>query len=387
MSESQLPNLRKRRQNETSRSESERQKRSHQLNESHPPHTTTTATEDIGNSGAYSSNFQQTLIDGGIYPYGYRYPDGRAPPKPNNWDEINQRLMQPVPSLSPSAFSDEKFEEFVQADEDADNEEAVRDSVITKLLDVISGPHRARKNVRFSNLYPLNDLDWNTLKWAQPDYYYGAKGLFLNNMVDNMFGCYIAPSNGGLILPNLFIEAKGPLGQFGGVKLQACYDGAIGTRAMHSLQSFAQRTPAYDNKAYTISATYHNGKLKMYSHYTTHPNRPGTRPEYYMHQLISFAMTGTKESHLQGLTALQNAADWAREMRDAVIGQANETALRMAFEKIDAKLSSTTSRYAHGTTSLTLNSLIDDESETPMDEPWKNYYSRSELLNLLSPCG
>jgi len=296
--------------------------------------TTTAATEDTEDSGAYSSNFQQTLINGGIYYCGYRYPDGRAPPKPNNWDEIKQRLMQPVPSLSPSAFSDEKFEEFVQADEEADNEEAVRDSVITKLLDNIGSPHVPEKNFRFANLDPLNGIDRNTLEKAQPDFYYGAEGLFLNHVIRDKFSPIINPSmtSSVPILPNLFIEAKGPRGQFRGVKLQACYDGAIGTRAMHCLQSFAERTPVYDNKAYTISATYYDGQLKMYSHYTAQANGLGTRPEYYMHQLISFAMTGTKESYLQGLAALQNAADWAREMRETVIHDANEMGLRMAFE-------------------------------------------------------
>lgn len=80
------------------------------------PATDTTNTRTTESSGPYSRNFQQKLIDGGIYPDKYEYPDGRVPPKPDNLEEINQRLAQSRPSLSPSNFSYDKFEEFKRAD-------------------------------------------------------------------------------------------------------------------------------------------------------------------------------------------------------------------------------------------------------------------------------
>ena len=36
--------------------------------------------------------FQQKLIGGGVYPDEYEYPDGRVPPLPHNWEEVNKRL-------------------------------------------------------------------------------------------------------------------------------------------------------------------------------------------------------------------------------------------------------------------------------------------------------
>jgi hypothetical protein len=45
--------------------------------------------------------------------------------KPDNWEEINRRLSQPRPSLSPTKFSEEAYEKFVQADADAVKEKQV----------------------------------------------------------------------------------------------------------------------------------------------------------------------------------------------------------------------------------------------------------------------
>jgi hypothetical protein len=55
-------------------------------------------------------------------------------------------------------------------------------------------------------------------------------------------------------------------------KRQACYDSALGARDIHELRSIGiDATTAYDNNAYTITSTYHDGQLKMY---TIHPAQP-----------------------------------------------------------------------------------------------------------------
>ncbi|MCJ1403781.1 hypothetical protein MMC11_007004 [Xylographa trunciseda] len=287
--------------------------------------TNTIITKDTGASGAYNANFQQKLVDGGIYPYGYRFPDGRVPPKPDNWEEINHRLAQPRPSLSP--FPEKRFDEFVQADADAYNENAVKDSVIPKLL-AVGGPNGAQRNIRFMNLAPLHSYEKNELKNAQPDYYFGALPEQLELEVRNELSENIIPSTSTYlpIAPNFFLEAKGPDGSLAVATRQACYDGVHGTRAMQSLLSFGHDEPLFDNKAYTLSAIYHGGQIKMYSHYATQPDGPGTRSKTYMHQLRSFAITDTKTTHVQGLAALRNAATWAEEMRDTVIAHANKRA-------------------------------------------------------------
>src|SRR5205814_8088203 len=92
-----------------------RSKSTNNLNES----TSKTTTSKTKKSSPYDSNFEQILIDNGIYSDQYHHPDGRRHLKPDNWDEINQRIAQPRLSLSPSRFSDGAFEDFVQKDKDA----------------------------------------------------------------------------------------------------------------------------------------------------------------------------------------------------------------------------------------------------------------------------
>lgn len=95
---------------------------------------------------------------------------------------------------------------------------------------------------------------------------------------------------------------------------------------MHSLQSYQQDEPVRDNNAYTITSIYHGGTLKMYTSHVTPPRTPEGRPEYYMHQLKGWSMTGDPETFRQGASAYRNARDWAKEQRDEAIRQANERA-------------------------------------------------------------
>src|SRR5579862_1841471 len=114
--------------------------------------TKTTVTKVTKNSRPKDANYQQKLIDGGIYPYGYEFPDGRRPPLPPEWEEINRRLVQPRPSLSPSRFSEEKYQEFIREDARAFKEDAVKDSVLPAMLRAIGASSGAQKNIMFTNI-------------------------------------------------------------------------------------------------------------------------------------------------------------------------------------------------------------------------------------------
>lgn len=54
---------------------------------------------------------------------------------------------------------------------------------------------------------------------------------------------------------------------------------------MHSLQSYKQGEPAYDNNAFAVTSIYHGGTLKMYTSHTAQLNRAGSRPKYYSFQI------------------------------------------------------------------------------------------------------
>jgi hypothetical protein len=49
------------------------------------------------------------------------------------------------------------------------------------------------------------------------------------------------------IAPNFFLAAKGPDGSASVAKRQACYDGALGARGIHSLQEYGKDEPVFDN--------------------------------------------------------------------------------------------------------------------------------------------
>ncbi|KAM3065768.1 hypothetical protein ACMFMG_010006 [Clarireedia jacksonii] len=282
-------------------------------------------------SSPYDANFEQNHIDVGVYQYGYKYPDGSRPPLAGDYEAVNRRLAQYRPSLSPSRFSDGGRQDFVDKDAEARREQNVKTKVLPALLNAIGASEGAEDDVPFTHIAPFAD---NNTK-AVPDYYYGAQPEQLDPTVRGALSSHIVPQPTYLIAPNFFLEAKGPSGSTVVALRQACHDGAIGARAMHSLQTYGQDEPDYDNNISAISTTYHAGVLKMYGHSAAQPNGPGTRPEYYMHQLDSWSMTGNKNTFLQGATAFKNAIDLTKEYRNTAITHANETAAQMAAQTND----------------------------------------------------
>ncbi|KAL9127755.1 MAG: hypothetical protein Q9175_007672 [Cornicularia normoerica] len=280
-------------------------------------------TTNTASTSPYNRNFQQNLIDGGVYPDRYKYPDGRVSQRPANWEEINQNLAQPRPSLSPSRFSDEDFEEFQQADADASKEKQVTTSVIPIVEGDIGDAKCVSGGIPFTNLDPLTD---GTLVPGNPDIYYGARPEQLDRRVRNELRGHIIPSTQDDLpmAPNFFLAAKGPDGSAAVAKRQACYDGALGARGMDSLQSYGQENTSHITNAYTISSIYHDGTLKMYTSHPSPPTNPGSRPEYHMRQLNGWVMTGHIETFRQGATYYRNGRDWAKQQRDEAIRRANE---------------------------------------------------------------
>jgi hypothetical protein len=297
--------------------------------------------------GTYSRNFEQHLIDHGIYP------DGQIPEKPKNWEEINHRLSQPRASLS--NFDDEEFQKFKRANRFASNELPT----IT-LVPTIEGEIGDSKTVGggypFGNLKFLTD---GTISTAWPDRFYGARPEQLDRKIRDELSDIIVPStqDSRPMLPNLFLEVKGPDQSATVAKRQACYDGALGARAMQGLQSY-ENVSIYDSNAYTIASTYHDGTLKMY---TSHPIESAGRhkSEYVMTQLNSWSMTGNLEAFRQGATWYRNARDWTKEKRDEFIITANA-----ALSKKESQQTSTSPIMAVSVPT----DEVDSDSSTDSDE-------------------
>jgi hypothetical protein len=149
----------------SSRSILRRRKRASTFSSNTKPTTNTATTR---NTRPYDHDFQQNLIDGGVYPDGYIYPDGRISGKPNNRKEINQGTT----SLSLSYFSDRGFNDFILADVDAFKEDQVRKSVIPIIEGKITDAKCVSGNIPFTNHDHLTD---GTLVPGNPDLYYRAR--------------------------------------------------------------------------------------------------------------------------------------------------------------------------------------------------------------------
>lgn len=310
-------------------------------------------------SSAYDPGFEQHLIDHGIYPHGHEYTDEDSSVYPDNWEEINERLAQPRPSLSPSRFSREAFRKFEKKNMQALTE----GTVMSKAFPIIIGDADipSQENIPFGNLKDLTD---GSITKAKPDFYDGSQPAALDKRIREELGPYIVPSSNksAPCLPNFFAEGKGPTGSAPVAKRQACYDGALGARGVHELRSRIDPETAFDNNAYTITSTYHGGAgvLSIYTTHTTPSNNAEGPIEYRMTQLNAFAMTGNPDTFRQGASALKNARDWAKETREELITAANSI--------LPDTRSSTVESPATSMLSSSTNESAQIESDTSTDE-------------------
>ena len=228
----------------------------------------------------------------------------------------------------PPSFPEEEYKKFARADARVSSAYKTLKNVIPIIQGTIQdegcvdGPQ-----IPFSN---LANMLTGTARKPMPDVWYGARLDQVDSRIRNQdeLGKCIVPSITASCpcAPNFFVEAKGPGASTRLVLDQACFDGAAGARGIHKLKTYGQNVPTYDNKAHTLSATYHAGTLKMYAHHPGQPNGPGTEPEYYMNQLRAIAMTDNRETFRQGMTAFRNGVEWAEKQRNAAIEHATAVA-------------------------------------------------------------
>lgn len=281
--------------------------------------TTDISTKRSGSRGAYDPNFRQRMIDDRIYPDSYRHPDGQVPPEPQNWNKLQGMLIARRRSLS--LDPKEMYKEFKWADAEVTSEQ----DVIENLLPFIQGTSVPRAS--YTGNIPficIADMMRGESHKAKPDRFYGARPEQLRPDIRDKLQALVIPAlQSRPIAPNFFVEAKQPSGSAAVSSNQACFVGAVGARGIHSLQTYGEQTPTYNSNAYTLSATYYSGTLKIYSHHVSQPNGPGTQPEYYMHQLRGWLLTGDKDTFIQGITAFRNAENWTAAQRNAAVDHAN----------------------------------------------------------------
>ncbi|KAM3549991.1 hypothetical protein ARSEF4850_008567 [Beauveria asiatica] len=334
-------------------------------------------------SSAYDKDFEQDLIDHSVYIEGFEYTDGRSTPEPDNLNDIVKVLAQPRASLSPSQFSTSAFKNFKLA-----NSRVVSESkVMADILPIIRGKSEISNegNLPFTNFESITN---GATVDAVPDWYDGSHAKDINKTVRQDLSKMITPTSHARapVVLNFFIEAKAPRGGADVAKRQACLDGAVGARAMHSLQNYGEGAPVYDGNAHTFSSTYHagTGTLQLYAHHVTGPTAMEERPEYHMTQLKAYALTSDKEAFVHGATAFRNTRDLARRQRNSFIRSANAR----ASQTEPAHSKATTWQDSHDDLQQQIaNDYVEDSDnngETPTTPP-RHYCDESLELGQDSP--
>lgn len=273
-------------------------------------------------SSPYDANFGQHLTDHNIH----AWTDSE---EPLNLDEIEAALPHPLPPEALSADPGQEFRAFRRSSARAKDEADVLRKVMPTILGPESEEHPCAGNVVLGNFERLTD---GTISLAKPDLYYGADPRHVSRVIRQDLESRIVPSvmQDRPVIPNFFVEVKGPFGVIGVLERQARYSGALGARAMHALQNYNQDQQTYDGRAYTLTATYNGGLLDLYAHHVTAPPVEGGEPVYHMTPVGSWTMKGRQAEFDQAIRAFRNARDLAKRYRDGFIAAANAAVAQRA---------------------------------------------------------
>lgn len=277
------------------------------------PNTESSKTKKSDRSSAYDKNFERLLTES------YVDPPLRAN-RPAKLEQWKTRMKDPRASLSPSTFTEDDHDTFLDDLERSMGEPEVMRDIFIKTR----GPARypSATDRPCGNWAPLlSQLSEKAdLVTAQPDYCEGnaqdARSMQIRRDLDS----YIVPSLHFNVpfLPNFFVEAKGEEGSLAVARRQTCYDGALGARGMHHLQNYSLPI-AFDNNAYTVTAVFLSGRLDVYAHHLTQPEGPGPQPHYHMTPVFTSCLDASVESFREGVTAFRNLQDMAHEYREQFI--------------------------------------------------------------------
>lgn len=269
----------------------------------------------MGLLSPYDNGFAEHLEMHGCY--SARNPKSE---RPSNFDDINRVMRRHRDSLSSASFTEQHFKAFDLEAASAYNEA----SVMHNLLPLVAGELIRNPDVCFSNVQHLTN---GTLVAPQPDAYYGEDRRTLEGNVLDKLDKFIVPSKTPYpVLPNFFIEAKGPTGVFEIATRQILYDGAIGARAMHMARQFVDADTALDNYARTFGAIFHGfGDQTVLTLYSFHviPSEDAGQPLQYSTTKVASFLMNSSEAWRDGARAFRNLRDFASEQRKELVAAMN----------------------------------------------------------------
>ena len=277
-------------------------------------------------------NFEQLCVDNKIYPRDYEISDTSGPPQPANLDDIRKFLSRSSESLSRPALTPEAFRKYRSKVKSISEGKTMRTVIplITGDFDIADEGELPFKN--------LSSITGKLTSNPVPDFYDGAKPSALEIKVREDLFEYIVPNkwSGMPVAPNFFFEVKAPKRTYDVAEAQAMLDGAHGALGMHKLQNYLLDSTEYDGKAYTYSASFANGTLKLFAHHLAAPQKAKDNPSYYI-TLIDGFFLDSESTFFRGVEALRNLRAKAKEDRDALIDQANERARAEVMDNEDTE--------------------------------------------------
>ncbi|CAK7275501.1 hypothetical protein SEPCBS119000_006721 [Sporothrix epigloea] len=238
--------------------------------------------------------------------------------------EIMSAMALPLPSHSDTHFSQDAFEISKKAVAGALSKHEMIMNVLPKILGDDVSEYVTGHRVIFGNCTPITD---NTVKAAKPTIYDGVSPFKVHDYVLNELSSLIKPSDAGdkPVVPNFFVEVAGRDRSPYVAELQSRYYGAIGARAIHSLQNYGKQCPVYDGKAKTLSVIICGRSLEIYAHHITAPAMKGYSPNYHMTMVESVSLHKNLDTFIKGVTAFRNCRKLAKQWRDELTATANFT--------------------------------------------------------------
>ncbi|PHH58410.1 hypothetical protein CDD82_3077 [Ophiocordyceps australis] len=182
----------------------------------------------------------------------------------------------------------------------------------------------------FTNLVPLSR---GLTAHVSPDFCDGAPREQLHSKLGQQLGGHVMPAlePNVPIVPNFFVEVKGPDETDAVAQSQMCYYMAFGARAIQTLRTVVPPLVIFDNRAYTLGCTYVAGVLKIFASHTAAPADGNSNPRYVTTLVDGFFMLGNSARFYQAITAYRNARSWAERQRNEAITQANDYAQSIYF--------------------------------------------------------
>lgn len=278
---------------------------------------------ETSTTGPYDRNFIQHVVEYDVFPPDYEFPDGREICQPSNLDEICQAFEQRRPSLSSDNFTRDDFKKFRRADANAMRESSVMATVWPIIQGEVGDIKCIASDVAFRNFQHLTD---GSLICAKPGIYHGARPEQLHEQARRELNHYIIPSTqkDHPILPNNFVEVKGPDGSSPVAIRQVLYGAALGARSLDTLRAYTAAEPRFDNNARVLAWTYHTGTLRAYACHVLEPSTSDALPGYAMTLIDAWNLTGNVDTFCRAAGAFRNGRDWAKRQRDEVIEEANK---------------------------------------------------------------